>query len=183
MNQPWYSVIGWNVKGNQSSNMQFIVFMGFLQWSWLECETLAFQHLNYEIHAIHIHKISRIYVSRKWCNICSKIIEQLSTWIPSFLGLHVYLLVLTQDPSLRYLVESSISYTYLMTDGKWNYQTFRLMVHLRPWRIKLHFGRSWSQLGAPIDPSENISDLGRNLRKSPSRMSNCYVFGIIGKLF
>ena len=36
------------------------------------------------------------------------------------------------------------------------------MVRPHPWRIKLHFGRSWSQLDGPTGPSENISDFGKN---------------------
>ena len=40
-----------------------------------------------------------------------------------------------------------------------------------------------SQLLGPTDPSKNISNFGRNLRKSYSCRSNCHVFGIIGKLF
>ena len=62
-------------------------------------------------------------------------------------------------------------------------QTFRLMVRPRPWRIEIHFGRSWSQLDGPTHPSENIYDFGRNSRKPSSCRWNHYVFGIIGKLF
>ncbi len=61
------------------------------------------------------------------------------------------------------------------------FQTLRLLVRPRPWRIKLHFGRSLIQLAAPTDPSEIIFIFIRNLRKSSSFRSNHYVSGIIGK--
>ena len=39
-------------------------------------------------------------------------------------------------------------------------KAFRLTVRLRPWHIKLHLGRSWSQLEGPKDPWEKNKILG-----------------------